>query len=204
MISFHGDEAIKEKYLARVLHHRELDHLVQGIGWESNGTTKGCAVGCTLEAYDHSRYPIELGIPTWLAHLEDRIFEGLPVESAMEWPERFLRAIPVGVDLEPVRNILASKRLDRLIALQTENLTDLQDEAVIGAINETLQALQTVRACHEAEIGGDVCDFSESARSAWESAAESAAESARSAAQSAWEQEAQDLVAAVESLAPAA
>ena len=45
MLSFHGDESIKEKYLSRVKHHREMDNIIQGTGWQ-NG--KGCSVGCTL------------------------------------------------------------------------------------------------------------------------------------------------------------
>lgn len=100
MQAFHNDPAIKQKYLDRVRKHREMDNLIQGTGWE-NG--KGCAVGCTLENYDHFRYPIELGIPTWLAMVEDKIFEGLPQNKAMDWPERFLSAIRVGDNLERVK-----------------------------------------------------------------------------------------------------
>jgi hypothetical protein len=62
MHSFHNDPAIKAKYIARTEAHRAADNLIRGTGWE-NG--KGCAVGCTLENYDHSQYPIELGIPAW-------------------------------------------------------------------------------------------------------------------------------------------
>jgi len=100
MISFHGDSKIKEKYLARVKRHREADNLVRGIGWE-NG--RGCAVGCTLENYDHKAYETELGVPEWLARVEDTLFEGMSKDDAMEWPERFLKAIPIGVDLEKVK-----------------------------------------------------------------------------------------------------
>jgi hypothetical protein len=99
MLSFHNDPAIKKKYLSRVRAHAKADELTQGIGW-SNG--KGCAIGCTLEAYDHSRYPIELGIPQILARLEDRIFEGLSRADAQKWPARFLSAIRVGRDLSEV------------------------------------------------------------------------------------------------------
>jgi hypothetical protein len=102
MLAYHGDPAIKAKYLARVKAHREADVLTQGVGWESNGTTRGCAVGCTLEAYDHSRYPVELGIPEVIANLEDAIFEGLPRAEAMRWPEAFLKAIKPGSDLSMV------------------------------------------------------------------------------------------------------
>lgn len=66
MKAFHNDHSIKEKYLARVKAHREADNLIRGTGWEDG---KGCAIGCTLEAYNHSLYPDELGIPTWLARI---------------------------------------------------------------------------------------------------------------------------------------
>ena len=97
--AFHGDPAIKAKYLARIAAHRAADELVKGRGWEDG---KGCAIGCTLENYDHAQYPIELGIPEMLAHLEDMIFEELPNDQAMLWPERFLAAIKPGADLSLV------------------------------------------------------------------------------------------------------
>jgi hypothetical protein len=99
MRAFFGDSEIKAKYLARVRSHRAADELIRGNGWDGQ---RGCAIGCTLDAYDHSRYPIELGIPEQLAHLEDWLFERLPVEDAMSWPERVLTAIRVGADLSRV------------------------------------------------------------------------------------------------------
>jgi len=125
MIAFHGDPKIKEKYLARVRAHRAADHLVKGTGWE-NG--KGCAIGCTLEAYEHSRYETELGIPTVLAKLEDRIFESLPSEDAMEWPERFLSAAPVGADLSRAWSRFAAWMLRECLALTN-------DEKVRGVLD---------------------------------------------------------------------
>jgi hypothetical protein len=96
MRAFHDSQELKDFYLDRVRAHAAADRLIQGTGWEHG---KGCAVGCTLEAYDHGRYPIEVGIPRVLAHLEDRIFEGLPRAEAMTWPLRFLSAIAAGADL---------------------------------------------------------------------------------------------------------
>ena len=58
--AFHNDPKIKAKYVARVLEHQRLDHIVKGIYWEKG---KGCAVGCTIEGSDHSKYETELGIP---------------------------------------------------------------------------------------------------------------------------------------------
>jgi hypothetical protein len=97
--AFHGDPALKEKYLERVRAHRAADELIKGTGW-ANG--KGCAVGCTLHRYSHAAYESELGIPRVLAHLEDRLFESMPNAKAMEWPEQFLAAIKPGADLSLV------------------------------------------------------------------------------------------------------
>src|ERR1700744_3913056 len=152
LIAFHGDPAIKAKYIDRIRFHREAEHLIQGIGWDDSDRTKvrGCAVGCTLETYDHSRYPIELGLPEWLARLEDKIFEGLPAAEAQDWPESFLEAIQPGAQLESVRHKLAVRRMDRLIVLQTANLGNHGKE-VNKAIGLVLTAMQQVRACHESE-----------------------------------------------------
>jgi len=99
LLSFHGDEKIKEKYIERLRQHRIADEIVQGIGFEKG---KGCAIGCTLNNYSHAAYEVELGIPRILAKLEDRIFEGLSVEESKDFPINFLTAIPVGRDLKHV------------------------------------------------------------------------------------------------------
>jgi hypothetical protein len=67
LISYHGDPAIKEKYVTRMQLHMDADELVQGVGFEKNGVTRGCAIGCTLDKYEHSAYETELGIPRILA-----------------------------------------------------------------------------------------------------------------------------------------
>jgi len=102
LIAYHGDPAIKEKYIARMQAHMDADELIQGVGFEKNGITRGCAVGCTLDRYDHLGFETELGIPSILARLEDRIFEGLSVEDSKGFPISFLRAIPAGADLSNV------------------------------------------------------------------------------------------------------
>ena len=101
MIAYHGQQAIKDKYLARVAAHRAANELIRGTGWDAD-RNKGCAVGCTLDNYDHAAYETELGIPRLLARLEDGIFESLPIDQAMEWPERFLATIRPGADLSLV------------------------------------------------------------------------------------------------------
>lgn len=100
MLAFHNDPAIKAKYLARVEGHIKADNLIRGTGWDG---FRGCAVGCTLENYDHSQYPIELGIPEWLARVEDGIFEGMSDQKSRTWPKDFLDAIKSGADLEKAK-----------------------------------------------------------------------------------------------------
>jgi len=162
MLSYHNDIEVKKKYVERFAKHREMDQVIQGLGYDS-ASSRGCFVGCTLENYDHSRFPVELGWPQWLAHLADKIFEGLPKDEAPQFGTDLLDAVPVGVDLESVCHILAIKRIDRLIELQN----DCNIEGV-------LSSLKLVRVCHEAELGKNTCDWS-AARSAAESAARSAA-----------------------------
>jgi len=169
LIAYHGDPAIKAKYLTRVREHARLDHLVQGIGWHEG---RGCAVGCTLESYNHSRYPIELGIPEWLAHLEDQIFEELPWEAARTWPERFLVAIPVGADLAPVQ-------WQQAIWRHTRQLDALKDNAKPYA-TEVRDAIRLVVDYCRARLDGTATE--EQRNAAWSAAWSATA----SAAESAW------------------
>lgn len=85
VVSYHNDPAVKTKYVERMRGHIKADALVRGLGWDSK-KKRGCAVGCTLENYDHAQYPIELGVPEWLARLEDTLFENLPEKDAKTFP----------------------------------------------------------------------------------------------------------------------
>lgn len=109
LLTFHSSQETKDKYLSRVRLHRKADHIIQGITW-SNG--KGCAVGCTLEYYNHDAYPNELGLPVWLAYLEDALFEGMSNSDAKLFPENLLDAIPIGVDVEQVKKPFLSCLLE--------------------------------------------------------------------------------------------
>jgi hypothetical protein len=101
MVAYQGDPAIKAKYLDRVRSHREADEITKGVYWERG---EGCAVGCTIHGPDHRKYQTELGIPVALAYFQDTLFEGLPLEDAVIFPEQFLGAITVGADLSRVES----------------------------------------------------------------------------------------------------
>lgn len=169
MISFHGSQEIKDKYVARLKEHRRLDQIVHGTGYDGSRTL---AAGRTLDSYNHASYEKELGLPEWVAHLEDRIFEGIPIEDAPQFALDFLVAIPVGVCIEKVKWQLAIWRHNNQIKALEYN----QEDYVIQC-KEAIK--QVINYCESMlSIGFN----SESA--AW-SAAEFAAWSVRSAVRSA-------------------
>jgi hypothetical protein len=100
MQAFHNDKKIQDKYLGRVRAHAKADEIIKGQHWQDG---KGCAVGCTIHSGNHLAYETELGIPQWLAKLEDRIFDGLPNEMAKEFPIEFIEAINIGADLNKIK-----------------------------------------------------------------------------------------------------
>jgi hypothetical protein len=171
---------LKEAFVKEVEKHRKADAIVQGTYGEENGSWRGCAVACSLrslailngeklhtEYSDHKEYETKLGIPQWLAHLEDTLFEGMPTNDAKKWPEQFAKAINVGADLQPVKYkfcaYLMKENIDRVLALE---ISDELKEQVVSAIRGVLSL-------HENALETGMWD-------------ESAARSAESAAWSAW------------------
>src|SRR6266545_1229128 len=118
LVAYHNDSALKAALLVEIAKHEAADAIAQGLysQWDPTNAMnfRGCAIGCSLHALNtvqghpeyqanrfdaHERYPLELGIPIELAHLEDYIFESLAIGEARQWPRRFAEAVPVGVDL---------------------------------------------------------------------------------------------------------
>ena len=139
MLSFHNEQAVKDKYVNRVIFHQEADNLIRGIGWTGG---KGCAVGCTLENYDHTQYPVELGIPEWLAQLEDGLFEGMTEDKSKTWPQKFLESIPLGIG---ERDFEIKVKAPFLVFILRETLNTFDNEkyeAVTAAVNGAITLWQ--------------------------------------------------------------
>ena len=126
MQTYLGDPSLKTRFLDEIGKHEQMDAIVKGTYGEMHGARfVGCAIGCSLHSLnlitgkqtmndkdsaqtersdtgDHSRYESELGLPVWLAYLEDNVFENLPDDLAMTWPRRFAEAIPVGAVVDDV------------------------------------------------------------------------------------------------------
>ena len=174
MLSYHNDAAIKAIYVERFAQHRAADAVIQGQGYE-NG--RGCFVGCTLQAYNHSQFPLELGWPEWLARLADTIFESLPEKQAAQFGTDLLNAVPVGADLNAIKGPF-------LLSIQRRNLERLKDNKEPYA-QQCRDAIQGVIAWLETGMQEAQRSAYSAARSAG-SAARSAADSAGSAAYSAY------------------
>ena len=185
MLSYKSDKKLKSMMVKEMKLHQEQDAIIKGAYGKENGIFKGCAVGCAVRslnlkmnkhyAYgDHTAYEKELGLPEWLARLEDKIFEGLPDDEAKRFPVEFLKSIPVGVNLDSVKwkfcSFILRENIERVLALTIDEALKKQ---VVDAIRQCL-ALQ--------EKAIKTGKFDESAESAAWSAARSAAWSSESAA----------------------
>ena len=187
MRAYHGDNSIKAAILAQLAEHRASDELIRGVYWEHG---KGCAVGCTIHSGEHAEYETRFGIPQMLAHLEDRIFEGLPNGQAKEWPERFMASIRSGADL----SLVGWQFLHWLLTTSAVN-PGIEHPLVCAAVRQCAEALVPL-------TKGEPAAWS--ATSAAASAAASAALSATSAAASAAASAALSARCAVESAAGSA
>ncbi len=173
LTAYHGSNKIKSKYVKRMKDHITNDELVHGVGFE-NG--KGCAVGCTLNRYDHKCYQNELGLPEWLALLEDKLFEGMSLEKSKTFPLELLKAIPVGADLTKTFH----KMNIFILELAKQNVTH-EFDYVISAIDDVIDYhLKMASGFFQTESAAESAAWS----AAW--AARSAESAARSAAWSAW------------------
>jgi len=106
----------KKELVSELKKHQKADAFLRGTYSKMEGKKfKGCAVGCSLESVsrlkkikleygDHSRYQDLLGIPLWLARVEDTLFEGISLERSKSWPVEFAQAINSGADLEKVKS----------------------------------------------------------------------------------------------------
>jgi hypothetical protein len=194
MLTYHGDHDLKAAVLAELAAHRVADEIIQGTYWRDG---KGCAVGClTHDPHGgHHLYESRWGIPEWLARLEDAVFEGLPLDAAKGWPERFMGAVPVGVEItDSVADGLAVERLTVEVLPLAPSWPEPVRAEVVGAVEQVIDALG----------GDDLAARARSAGAAWAAesaawAAESAAWAAGWAAESAarWEAEADRIIAAL-------
>lgn len=103
MFAYHEDSTLKREVLAQLAACREVGELARGRYAENiRRRQTSRAISCTIHSGDTSEYESRLGIPPMLAELKGCLFEGLPHDVTMTWPERFMDAIRPGSDLSSV------------------------------------------------------------------------------------------------------
>lgn len=186
MKAFTETTMTKEELLTELKWHQEQDNFIKGQYFREG---KGCAVGCSLESLnrkknlsigvgDHSAYEIHLGIPEWVARLEDTIFE-VSDDRSKTWPVEFIEAINVGSDLETIKKpFLIMVLKNSLKTFDHEKFPEIKN-----AVEGTIVFHQTVFESTESESAASSVAYlaaSSVAYSVVYSAANSAANSAAS------------------------
>ena len=113
MKAFTDTTITKAELLKELKWHQAQDNFVRGWYFRDG---KGCAVGCSLESIartkgvhldrgygQHKLYEQHTGIPEWLAHVEDTLFERMSIDRSKTWPVEFIKAINEGADLEKAK-----------------------------------------------------------------------------------------------------
>ncbi len=103
----------KEEFVSEMKRHQVLDAFVKGTyeKREEGKAFRGCAVGCGIESINrlkgkslsnssHRDLSENLGIPFWLARVQDTIFEGVGAERVKTWPVEFAEALRPGRNYE--------------------------------------------------------------------------------------------------------
>ena len=196
MKTFNDDQKLKDLFLKEAKEHQRADRYLQGTyekdtedGW------KGCAVGCAIKTlndklgkdYAHNNHAAleqELGIPEWLWRLEDNIFEHLPKDKAMQWPVRFIEALPVGKTKEEMDRVKWQFQMS-LLKENIERVSRLDIDEKLKT--QVLDAIRAVLVVHENALITGVWDDYAAESAAWsaEGAARNAVWSAESAVWSA-------------------
>lgn len=173
LITYLGQPDLKAAFLAEIGKHEAADAFIKGTYGRMDGHFRGCAIGCSLHSLNvlqgrredertdaHARYEPELGLPIWLAYVEDNIFESLPMEAAKVWPRQFAEAVPVGVT---VPDRLLAKILRWTLADPTYGCRHAIDRAEIRAVVDRIVTL------FDRSIAGDepsTAEWNEAARAA--------------------------------------
>lgn len=200
MLSYHNDENIKKLIVFEMRKHQEQDQFVKNTyGREEGGKFNGCAVGCAIDSInialgkryrnsDHKVFEEELGIPEWLAHLQDSFFEVLPIGENSQFAVDFLESIPVGVNLGPVKynfcEFLMRECLERVLELPylSYSIREQVLSAIRGVMSMYNKAIKTRVLYYEEDSSEDVlADAAYSAAMAARAAADAACSSERDA-----------------------
>ena len=135
---------------------------------------------------EHKNYETYLGIPEWLARVEDVLFEGLPKERSKRWPLEFSEAIRTGTDLNKIKNKFVVFILEENVKVQENQLRNNMESSLDIIIKETIKVNKNIIDMYlldeKVESAAAVARSAAAAAAARSAAAAAAAWSAESAA----------------------
>ena len=150
MLTYHNDVELKRKIVKEMKLHQEQDQFIKGKYGKINGTFKGCAVGCAIDSFNrkldkdynyegHEYFEEAIGVPEWVARVQDTLYEGLLEEDNSQFAVDMLEAIPVGKNLEKVKwefcVFILKENIERVLSLDIDNKLK---EQVVSAIRGCL------------------------------------------------------------------
>lgn len=100
MRAFHNSKKIKDDYVLKVISHSSLNTAEKKI---AHSAYCGCSIGIHISCGNSKICEHELGIPEWLALVEDGIVGELSPQRAITWPILFLKSITPGKNLETIK-----------------------------------------------------------------------------------------------------
>ena len=163
--AYHGSDDVKQVFIGRMKAHMQADELIRGTGFRHG---RGCAVGCTLNKYDHSAYPRALGMPQWVAYLNDALHENT---SKKVWPTlqlRFLDAAEPGANLNNIYHPIYAFSLGLAIeSIEKMNFHNASKKQIIDSI-AAIKRLHDIKCTNLAK-------WRVAAKTAWEVAREAIA-----------------------------
>jgi hypothetical protein len=187
----------KAEFVNELKKHQKMDSFVRGNYW-NEADQKGCAVGCSLKSIatikdikikqfnNHAEYETHLGIPEWLARVEDTLFEGMSLDKSKTWPVDFAKAINTGADLDKVKVPFICIILEHsLVSISKARYDAVKYPQVKDAIDQTAKAVKQMIKAQKSGAEKEIQAAAYSADSAAYSAYSAAYSAARSAADSA-------------------
>jgi len=143
--AFKNKQSLKQEIVSRMKEHINLDQLVQGIGYD-HSSGKGCAVGCSINCYDHQSFADTLDIDLWIPQVYDNVHEGINFIHIAKFNLDFLNSIPVGMSKKQsdmVRLKLFYFMLTKIIPSEFQKYKEIA--AIINLFKQSIEGVTVTR-----------------------------------------------------------
>jgi len=166
--------------------HQDQDMIKQGV-WLDDVDGKGCSIGCFNhelgnESSDIAAFSKAAGIPEWMGHLQENIFEGLSVENSRDWHLECVTLYPGVKDWNKTRDLFLISLLERVKQYDQSNVV----QSVIDLLRRKLNGEDVTAKLEKAAVAVRAAAYAAAAAAARAAArAADAADAADAAARAA-------------------